>query len=150
MIREMLTLKKGYCLVVEKNKPVGIITPRDIISLLAQFDPKIQIPVYVVGFRDCDEDLVQSATRKIEWVARRGLKFHPDLQEIVMSGRVKSVSGEERRFEVKARAYMPSSIIAVTVESWSLRTVFDEVSEKLDVRLRQIKGKRKAKWSVPR
>ena len=150
VISEMSTLKKGYCLVVEKQKPIGIITPRDILSLLAQFKPKAQIPVYVVGFKDFDKDLVQSAMRKINRVARRGLTYNPDLQEIIVDGRVKSRRGEEKRFEIKARAHMPSNMISITVEGWSLPTLFDEVSEKLDVSLRQIKGKLKTQRSAPR
>ncbi|MDQ1279460.1 MAG: hypothetical protein QG670_722 [Thermoproteota archaeon] len=147
VIREMSTLKMGYCLVVEKQKPIGIITPRDILSLLTQFEPKVQIPVYVVGFKDFDKDLVQSAARKIDRVASRVLKYHPDLQEIVVDGRVKARRGEERRFEIKARAFMPSNMISITVEGWSLPTLFDEVSERLDAALRQSKGKRKTKRS---
>ncbi len=137
VVHEMINRKKSYSLVVEKHKPVGIITPRDIISLLLEFRPRIQIPVYIVGFKDQDEGLIQSAKRKIERVARRGLKMHPDLQEIAVHGKVSSVTGERKRFTVKARAYAPSSVMAVTAEGWSLLTVFDEICEKLDRRLRQ-------------
>jgi predicted transcriptional regulator/ribosome-associated translation inhibitor RaiA len=148
VIHEMLTLKKGYCLVIEKNKPIGIITPRDILSLLAQFEPVVQIPVYVIGFKDCEKDLVQSATRKIELVAARALKTNPDLEEIIVDGKAHSTGGEETRFTVKARAYMSSKILTVTAESWSLQTVFDEIGAKLDARLRQKKEKRSQKGSV--
>ncbi|MCP8313176.1 MAG: CBS domain-containing protein [archaeon] len=137
VVREMIAGKKSYSLVVEKHKPIGIITPRDVISLLTEFRPKIQIPVYIVGFKGQDEGLVQSAKRKIERVARRGLKMHPDLREIVVHGKVSSVTGERRRFTIKARAYTPSSMMAVTAKGWSLLTVFDEICEKLDRRLRR-------------
>ncbi len=150
VIREMSTLKKGYCIVAENQKPIGIITPRDVLSLLTQFEPKAPVPVYVVGFKDFDKDLVQSASRKIDRVARRVLKYHPDLQEIVVDGRVKSRRGEERRFEIKARAHLPSNMISITVEGWSLLTLFDEVSERLDAALSQIKGKRKTRRSGSR
>ena len=144
----MLTLKKGYCLVIEKNKPIGIITPRDILSLLAQFEPVVQIPVYVIGFKDYDKDLLQSATRKIELVAARALKTNPDLEEIIVDGKAHSAGGEETRFTVKARAYMSSKMLTVTAQSWSLQTVFDEIGAKLDARLRQKKEKRSPKGSV--
>jgi CBS domain-containing protein/ribosome-associated translation inhibitor RaiA len=148
VIHEMLTLKKGYCLVVEKNKPIGIITPRDILSLLAQFEPVVQIPVYVIGFKDCEKDLVQSATRKIELVAARALKTNPDLEEIIVDGKAHSAGGEETRFTVKARAYMSSKMLTIAAESWSLQTVFDEIGAKLDARFRQKKEKRSSKGST--
>jgi ribosome-associated translation inhibitor RaiA len=143
----MLALKKGYCLVVEKNKPIGIITPRDILSLLAQFVPVVQIPVYVIGFKDYEKDLVQLATRKIELVAARALKTNPDLEEIILDGKAHSAGGETR-FTVKARAYMSSKMLTVTAQSWSLQTVFDEIGAKLDARLRQKKEKRSPKGTA--
>lgn len=136
VVSEMATRKKGYSLVVEKRKPIGIITPRDVISLLTEFRPRIQIPVYMVGFKDQEEVLVQSAKKKIARVARRGLKIHPGIQEIVVHGKVSSMTGQRKRFMVKARAYTPS-VLAVTVKGWALLKVFDELSEKLDRRLRK-------------
>jgi len=139
VIREMIALKKSYSIVVEERKPIGIITPRDIISLLTEFRPKIQIPVYMFGFEG-QEELIESARRKIERVAIRGLKIHPTLQEIVVHGKVSSGAGERKRFTVKVRAYAPSStMVAATAEGWSLLTVFDEISKKLDKLLRKPK-----------
>lgn len=135
VVNEMLARKKSSSLVVEKHKPIGIITPRDVISLLTEFRPKIRIPVYMVGFRGQGKGLIQSTRRKIGRVARRGLKIHPDMQEIVIHGKISSATG--KRFIVKARAYTPSSTLTVTVRGWSLVTVFDQLREKLDRRLRR-------------
>ncbi|MEM3437639.1 MAG: CBS domain-containing protein [Nitrososphaerales archaeon] len=137
VVREMINRKKSYSLVVEKHKPIGIITPRDIISLLLEFKPKIQIPIHIVGFKNQDKELIQSAKRKIERIARKGLKMHQNLQEIVVHGKVGSVTGERKRFTVKAKLYTPSSVIVVTAEDWSFLTVFDKICEKLDRRLSQ-------------
>jgi ribosome-associated translation inhibitor RaiA len=89
------------------------------------------------GFKGQDEEVIQSARRKIERVARGGLKMHSDIQEIAVHGKVSSVAGERRRFTVKARAYTPSSMMAVNAKGWSLLTVVDEICEKLDRRLKR-------------
>jgi len=52
VVSEMVALKKSYCLVVEERRPVGIITPRDVIKLLTKFRPKAQIPLCIFGFKD--------------------------------------------------------------------------------------------------
>ncbi|MEM3383796.1 MAG: CBS domain-containing protein [Nitrososphaerales archaeon] len=137
VVQEMINRKKSYSLVVENRKPVGIITPRDIISLLLEFRPIIQIPVHIIGFKDQDEGLIQSVKRKIERIARRGLRMHPNLQEIVVHGKVGSVTGERKRFIIKAKVHTPSREIVVTAEGWDLLTVFDKICEKLDRRLSQ-------------
>ncbi|MEM3710050.1 MAG: hypothetical protein QXL46_03990, partial [Nitrososphaerales archaeon] len=104
---------------------------------LLEFKPKIQIPIHIVGFKDQDKELIQSAKRKIERIARKGLKMHQNLQEIVVHGKVGSVTGERKRFTVKAKLYTPSSVIVVTAEDWSFLTIFDKICEKLDRRLSQ-------------
>lgn len=137
----MVSKKKGYCLVIEKNKAIGIITPREIINILTQFEPQIALPIVMVGFKDCDSTLVNDAKRKIERIADTSLKFHPDIQEIIVNGRVKAIKGKRKRYEVKARVFMPTNMIAVSAEKWSLHDVIDDITEKLDKQLRQIKRK---------
>jgi CBS domain-containing protein/ribosome-associated translation inhibitor RaiA len=141
VVQEMASQKKSYALVVERNKPVGIITPRDVISILGNFRPTIQIPIHVIGFRGSDNELVQSYKGKIERVARRGLKIHPDLQEIVIHGKISSIRGMKKSYSLRARASTPSGIISVTMKGWSLLDVLDELCEKLDRRLRHPKVK---------
>lgn len=141
VVREMASLRKGYCLVLEKHKPVGIITPRDVIKLLIEFKPSIHMPLYVFGFQNEDEAEMESAKRKIERVAVRGLRMHPSLQEIVVHGKTIRVTGNRKRYKVRARAYTPTTRLAFTAKGWSLRSVFDELAEKMDKRLRQTKTK---------
>ncbi|MBN2156526.1 MAG: CBS domain-containing protein [Candidatus Lokiarchaeota archaeon] len=142
VIRKMITKSKGYCLVIEDSIPVGIITPRDIITLITQFIPAVQLPIIKSGFKDFDKSIVDSAMRKIERITSASLEFHPDLQEIIVDGRVKSSTGKKRRFEVKARAFIPSNVVSVSAGGWDLNTVFDELTEKLDKRLKRIKRRR--------
>ncbi len=145
VVREMVSLKKGYCLVAEKHKPIGIITPRDIVKLLIDFKPRIQIPLYIFGFENEDETQMELAKRKVERAAGRGLKMHPDLLEVVVHGKARSSEGNKRRYTVKARAVTTKETLAVGVAGWSLLDVFDKISDKLDKRLKQIKttGKNK-------
>ena len=137
VVREMDDRKEGYCLVVQRNEPVGIITPREAISLLTAFRPTVEVPIYIVGFRGQEEELLQSSKAKIERVARKALRMHPDIHEIVVHGRTSSSEGERTRFAVRARAYSPSKLWTVSAAGWSLLTVIDEICEKLDRRFRR-------------
>jgi CBS domain-containing protein/ribosome-associated translation inhibitor RaiA len=143
VVREMVTLNKGYCLVVEKHKPVGIITPRDIIGLLNQFKPRIQIPLYIFGLKGEDEAQIELAKRKIERVASRGLQMHPDLLEIVVHGKVSKTDGNKRKYTLKARAVTLKETLAANATGWDLPSVFDIVSDRIDKRLKQVKASEK-------
>lgn len=136
-VRQMLDNQKGYCLVLEKRKPVGIITPRDVISLLVEFRARARVPAYVFvsGFKGSKELMIRSIKKKIDRVARKGLKIHPDLQEIVVHGKVASITGDRHRFTLKARALLPSGVLAATASEWSLPMAIDKLCERMDRRL---------------
>lgn len=139
VIREMISLNKGYCLVVEKKKPVGIITPRDITRLVSEFKPRIQIPLYIFGFKGEDEAQLELAKRKIERVADRALKMHPDWLEIVVHGKIGKAEGNKRRYTVRARVITPKVTLVANVTGWDLLSVFDLLSERIDKRIKQAK-----------
>ena len=139
VVREMVTQDKGYCLVIEKRKPVGILTPRDIISVLSDFKPRIHIPLYIFGLKGEDEDQIELAKRKIERAASRGLKMHPDLLEIVIHGKVSKVEGSKRKYTLRARAITPKETLAANATGWDLPGVFDVIADRINKRLKQVK-----------
>ncbi len=145
IIGDMVSLKKGYCLVVEKHKLVGIITPRDILKLLADFKPRIQFPLYIFGFKHEDEAQIELAKRKIERAVGRGLKMHPGILEVVVHGKISSLKGNRRRYTVKARAVMLKETLAFSATGWSVLDVFDKISEMIDRRFKRIKPTEKTR-----
>lgn len=138
VIQIMEAEKKNYVLVKQHKKPVGIITPRDIITILAEYKPKMHIPLYMIGFKEYDTMLIESAREKIIRVVRRRLKIHPKIQEIVVDGKMSSRSGERNRFTIRVTVYKPNNIIAVIKNGWDLLNVFDELCKSLDRRLRRV------------
>ena len=150
--RDLIEGDRSCCLIVERSHAIGIITPRDFVSLLKQYKPKLQIPLYIVGADDVEGHLVESARRKIERVALRGLKLHPDIREIIVHARTRSPpfshGGRKGRIAMRARVYTDSGVFGVEAGGWtSFLSVTDDLCEKLDSRLRSAKGyrtKRKA------
>ncbi|MGI0080651.1 MAG: hypothetical protein ACRECH_13635 [Nitrososphaerales archaeon] len=139
--KEMVDGKKSSCLVVDQHsKPAGIITPREIISLLIEFKPRVQIPLYMMGFEEIDDSYLDAARRKIERVAVRGLKMHSDIQEIVVHGKTSSDSrGRRKRYKMNARVHTTSESFRLTAEGWSFLAVTDDLCRSLDKRLRREK-----------
>jgi CBS domain-containing protein/ribosome-associated translation inhibitor RaiA len=142
VVRNMVSQNKSYCLIVQEDKPIGILTPRDIIRILADFKPRVEIPLYIFGLEKEDEAQLELAKRKIERIAARGLKMHPDLLEIVVHGKISAPEGNKRKYEIKARAITPKETLAISATGWSLLDVFDITSDKMERRLKQVRGTR--------
>jgi CBS domain-containing protein/ribosome-associated translation inhibitor RaiA len=142
VVNEMVSQKQTCALVVEKSKLIGIITPRDVISILTAFKPTIQIPVYMIGFKNEQSEVKDSMKRKVERVAIRGLKKHPNLSEIVVHGKINQIRGQQKIYSLKARTFSPSGIMAVNAKGWSMLNAFDDLCDKLDRRLRKSRGGR--------
>jgi len=140
VVKEMISLNKGYCLVVEKAKPIGIITPRDILSLLSEFKPRIQIPLYIFGLKGEDEGQLELAKRKLERVANRGQKMHPDLLEFVVHGKVSKTAAEKKRYAIKAKVITTKETLSVNAAGWDLPSAFDLLTDRIDKRLKQVKS----------
>ena len=138
VIRDMVLKKSGYALVVENGKVEGIITPRDIIRVLEDFKPSMQIPIYFVGFREENSMAIQMAMKKVAAVAKKAVRINPDMLEIVVHGKTSSKTGERHRYNVTARFYSPKEVLMASSEGWSFLEVVDEICEKLE---RQFKGK---------
>jgi len=141
-IRKMMNTSKEYVLVKGRGEILGILTPRDIISLLIEFEPKMQAPLYIIGFKEYDSWMVEDVRKKIMRVVKRGLSIHPDIQEVFIDHKASSKGGEKTRHTMKARVYKPKSRISVIATGWDVLDATDELSEKLDRRLRRIKGSR--------
>jgi len=144
IVDDMVERNRSCCIVVEHSaRAVGIITPRDIVSLLKQYKPRFQVPLYMVGAESVDGDLVNSAKRKVERVAVRGLKMHPDIREIIVHAKI-APSGARRRIAIRARIYTNTGVLVVqTSGRSSFLSVVDDLCEKLDRRLRAAKGYRR-------
>lgn len=142
--RDMIEKNRSCCVVVKESKPIGVITPRDVVALLKQFKPRLQIPLFIVGVEDVDDDEVAHARRKIERVAVRGLKMYPEIQEIIVHAKTSPPHlGGRRRTSARVRVYTNTEVLGVKSEGWSsFPSMVDDLCRKLDARLRAEKGYR--------
>lgn len=137
--KEMVRMERSACIIVEDERPIGIITPRELLKPLLKLRPEKRAPIYLMGLPEeefYERGLVEE---KIKRVVERGMRFHPGIREV--SVRVKR--GGERcgrtRYEVKARVVGLSESLMAEASGWDLLTVFDELAEKLDRTLRRAK-----------
>jgi CBS domain-containing protein/ribosome-associated translation inhibitor RaiA len=128
----------------EEGAVLGIITPRELMSVFTKLKVEKELPVYIMGISDEDFFERTVAEGKVRRVIERGLLFRPDITEVSIRIKRAQTKGEKTRFELTARALSPNDQIIANVEGWDLLDTFDELTSTLG------KAIRKTKYELPR
>lgn len=125
----MVTRDSTYCVIKAFDEVQGIITYRDIITLLGE---KIEenIPIFITGLPDdpLDAELAKSKFTNIIKLLR---KIYPDVEQARCRIKIKEVLGARKRYEIDAHVLSTHGSIAYTRIGWDLAKIFDEMSDAL-------------------
>jgi CBS domain-containing protein/ribosome-associated translation inhibitor RaiA len=131
----VLSLKemgKGACIITGRSGNIlGIITPRELISLLLKFRAEEGLPVYIIGLSAEDFFERAVAEEKVRRVVSKSLRFRPDITEVSMRIKRSQSRGNRTRYELIARALSATGQINAEAKGWGLIEVFDEVCDTL-------------------
>ena len=149
IIQTMLDTDTTCCLVSLWDKLQGIITYRDILSLLSA---KIEsdIPLYVVGMPE-EQRNVDLITSKFSNTLKRIQNVYSEIQEAKVSIKKQRTGSKKKRegmYEVSVMITTPHSPPFIFKESgWDLSRVFENLSQKMR-RILSKRSKRRFKLSV--
>ncbi len=132
VVSGMKELWKSACFMTdERDKILGILTPRELLPLLLRFSVEEELPVYIMGLTD--EDFFESAIaeEKVRRVVTRSRRFRPDITEVSVRIKRSQTRGIRTRYELTARALTKDGQINVKAEGWDLLQIFDELCETL-------------------
>ena len=147
IINKMLKTNTTCCLVILWDNLMGIITYRDILSLLA-IRLKTTIPLYIVGLPE-DQKNVDLITSKFESTLKRLRKAYSEIQEAKVSVKQQRTGRKkEGKFEVSIMITTPhrSPIIYKSI-SFDLSEALEELSQKL-LRNLSKRAKNRSKTSI--
>jgi CBS domain-containing protein len=141
----MLDTNTTCCLVTLWDKLHGIITYRDIISLLA-VRMESEIPLYIVGM-PADERNVDLITSKLTKSLKRLQNVYSEIQEARVTIKQQRSQGQRKLYEVSARVTTPYKTFGHKEVGWDLSQVCDTIGQRL---LRQLskRAKRRFKTSI--
>jgi CBS domain-containing protein len=132
-----------YSIVTLGNEIQGIITHRDIISLLGE---KVEedVPAYIIGLPD-DPFASELAKTKFNTLVKFLKKTMPDLEEARCRIRLSTVRGKTKKYEIEVSIFTPTNRYSYTNEGSDLATIFDQMKDSLKNKLTQKnhKGQRK-------
>jgi CBS domain-containing protein/ribosome-associated translation inhibitor RaiA len=133
-------LGKGACYVTDpQERPLGIITPRELITIFLRLRAEPELPVYIMGLSD--EDFFEKAVAedKVRRTVRRGMRFRPDITEVSVKIKSSQIQGNRTRYELTARAMSADDQINAEAQGWDLLKAFDELLDTLGKALRRSK-----------
>ena len=130
---------KTACLMVDDGVVHGIITPRELLGLIAGLRAEEEIPVYIVGITD--EDFFERAVAedKLRRIVERSMRMHPDIAEVRVKVKKQRTRGERTRYSLTASAVGPSVEFHAENEGWGLMEAFDGLCDALEKTLRRAK-----------
>jgi CBS domain-containing protein len=139
IIESLLKANSTYAIVQSiDGTPLGIITHRDIISVLGE-QTQSEIPIYIMGLPDnsTEAELVKS---KFHSVVEHLSKISPQIQEARCKIRIKDREGGRRRYEVSANIYTAHKLYSYSSSNkWDLAPLFDEMIEGLKNQIGDVK-----------
>jgi CBS domain-containing protein/ribosome-associated translation inhibitor RaiA len=131
---------KTACLMVDDEGVVhGIITPRELLGLIAGLRVEDEIPVYIVGITE--EDFFERAVAedKLRRIVAKKMRIHDGITEVSVRIKKQSTKGERVRYRLNARVMGPNVSFNAENEGWGLMETFDGLCDALDKTLRRAK-----------
>ncbi|MDN5868091.1 MAG: CBS domain-containing protein, partial [Candidatus Nitrosocosmicus sp.] len=129
-IDSLLKANSTYTIVKSSDDMLGIITYRDIISLLGE-QTQSELPVYIIGMPDdpFDSELIKSKFYNIVEFLN---KISPKIEEARCRIKAKDIEGNRKRYEVTANIFTTNKrYIYTSKENWDLVSIFDDIREGL-------------------
>ena len=126
----MLKTNSTYTIVKSVDEIQGIITYRDIISLLGE-KVEYDIPAFLIGLPDdpLDAELAKSKFINLVKLLR---SVSSDIEEARCRMKLSGIQGGgRRRYEVDINILTPSRRLTYTTTGWDLPRLFDECSDSL-------------------
>lgn len=121
-----------YSVVCVGEEIQGIVTYRDIVSLLAE---KVEedLPAFIIGLPDDPFD-AELAKSKFAEIVRLLKKIAPEIEEARCKMKLHDMGGERRRYEVDVSIITPYRRHVYTNIGWDLAKMFDQMSDSLKKR----------------
>ena len=130
-LKLMLASGDSCILITQWDELQAISTHRDFMTLLAEVEPELEIPVFMVGL---PEDPFESEATKAKFkrIVRQLHKVFPTILEARSIIKSKRKAGSERiRYEVTVQIRTPRDSFSYSEEGWELPVVYDVITDRL-------------------
>jgi CBS domain-containing protein len=125
----MASQNSTYCIIKAIDEVQGIITYRDIITLLGE-KVEEEIPIFLIGLPDDPLD-AELAKSKFANLVKLLKKIYPDIEQARCRLKIRDIQGARKRYEVDANIISTHKVTNYVNDGWDLAKMFDEMSDSL-------------------
>ena len=128
----MLTSNRTYILVAQWEELQGIVTHRNFMSLLAEVEPEVDVPIFIVGLPE-DPFEAEATKAKFRRIVNQLLRVFPDIIEArsVIKSKFTKPGKERGRFEVTVQIRTSKDSYTYSEQGWELPAVYDVITNRL-------------------
>ncbi|MCX6648028.1 MAG: CBS domain-containing protein [Candidatus Bathyarchaeota archaeon] len=131
--------KKSACLLTDAQGTIqGIITPRELLALIARRPAAKELPIQIIGLKKEDFFDQAEAEAKVDRVIKKAMNIHPDIDEVSIVIKRASEKGHGR-YEMTARVISPTEQINAHGEGHDMLQTFEDMLNKLESELMKTK-----------
>lgn len=133
-VTRKITGNGGLYAIMEKDgRPVGIITPKDIIEMIAARKVEEGAYIQIAGIKDAGsfakDKILDAAERKVE---KAGRMFR-DVQRLILHVKTQNVEGKKKQYSTRARMFTSDGLFVAKEDwVWELMDSVQGCLEKLD------------------
>jgi CBS domain-containing protein len=128
----MLTSNRTYVLVAQWEELQGIATHRNFMSILAEVEPELDVPVFIVGLPD-DPFEAEATKAKFRRIVNQLLRVFPDIVEArsVIKSKFTKPGKDRGRYEVTVQIRTSRDSYTYSEEGWELPAIYDIITNRL-------------------
>ncbi|MGD0802790.1 MAG: CBS domain-containing protein [Candidatus Bathyarchaeia archaeon] len=131
---------KSACLLIDQGMIQGIITPRELLALIARRPLTKELPIQIVGLSKEDFFDRAEAEAKVDRVIKKGMRVHPNISEVSIVIKKTNEGGERNRYEMSARVISATEQINAHGEGFDMLQTFEDMLNTLEKEMMKTKS----------
>jgi CBS domain-containing protein/ribosome-associated translation inhibitor RaiA len=131
---------KSACLLTDQGVIQGIITPRELLALIARRPLTKELPIQIVGLSKEDFFDRAEAEAKVDRVIKKGMRVHPNISEVSIVIKKTNEGGERNRYEMSARVISATEQINAHGEGFDMLETFEDMLNTLEKEMMKTKS----------
>jgi CBS domain-containing protein/ribosome-associated translation inhibitor RaiA len=139
--RGLRNREKSACLLIDSQGVIhGIITPRELLALIARRPLTKELPIQIVGLSKEDFFDRAEAEAKVDRVIKKGMRVHPNISEVSIVIKKTNEGGDRTRYEMSARVISATEQINAHGEGYDMLQTFEDMLNTLEREMMKTKS----------
>lgn len=136
--RKMIKEDSLYVIVIEENKPTGIITPKDILELMAAKKEEEGAYVQITGAQSLDDFEKTKILDLAERAVHKANKIFNNIETLIVHIKKQNSQGSKTQYMIKARIFTSRGLFTAKEDwDWELMDAANNCLSKLEKRFKK-------------